>query len=231
MTGLWGQRQTKTPRSMSSIGTLGVFRQSLAVRWSERPWPGAPWGSDPPRIRPSGSLQGAEAGPRNFRVVDNTSAEPSSGAMNPKPFSALNHFTVPCGIFRTFLLCYRVRSADCFGKPGPFRLTHPSWSRRNSPDYRPRRNRDRNVDPASVEPRAQELRPPHIQPCRWNLQQSPKAAGEQFTAATTSPLSIARRGVTRMASFGRELLEAALSAAGTPEGESPLSPQPRNPAP
>jgi hypothetical protein len=24
--------------------------------------------------------------------------------MKPKPFSALNHFTVPCGISRTFLL-------------------------------------------------------------------------------------------------------------------------------
>ena len=32
-----------------------------------------------------------------------TSSEPSSGAMKPKPFSALNHFTVPVAMSACFL--------------------------------------------------------------------------------------------------------------------------------
>src|SRR3954464_3662666 len=70
--------------------------------------------------------------------------------MNPKPFSALNHFTVPCGISRTFLLflpgavhrlpVYRARSDRHTFAVSPDL----------DPTYNPRRNRDRNVDPASA---------------------------------------------------------------------------------
>src|SRR5689334_10461266 len=70
--------------------------------------------------------------------------------MKPKPFSALNHFTVPCGISRTFLLflpgaahrhpVYRARSD---------RHTFVESSELD-PTYNPRRNRDRNVDPAGA---------------------------------------------------------------------------------
>src|SRR4029079_18721130 len=82
--------------------------------------------------------------------------------MKPKPFSALNHFTVPCGIFRSFLLylpgavhrlpAYRARSDRLPTRVSP----------ELDPTYNPRRNRDRNVDPASAYTRTQKLRPPLV---------------------------------------------------------------------
>ncbi|MEH7876270.1 hypothetical protein V7799_00610 [Rhizobium laguerreae] len=35
-------------------------------------------------------------------IWTNTSALPSSGSMNPKPFVALNHFTVPVAMTSSF---------------------------------------------------------------------------------------------------------------------------------
>src|SRR5690606_7921840 len=54
-----------------------------------------------------------------------------SGAMKPKPFSALNHFTVPCAML--FLLFLTPDSVGCRvrGPPGRFRaavlLNPPKW--------------------------------------------------------------------------------------------------------
>src|SRR3954447_16950112 len=51
----------------------------------------------------------------------NTSAEPSSGAMNPKPLVALNHFTVPAVTSCSLCLSDSVlkRSPDATGSPFP----------------------------------------------------------------------------------------------------------------
>ncbi|EUA24533.1 hypothetical protein I552_3235 [Mycobacterium xenopi 3993] len=49
-------------------------------------------------------LKRAEARSLDFRVVDEHVGRTVLGAMKPNPFSALNHFTVPCGISRSFLL-------------------------------------------------------------------------------------------------------------------------------
>src|SRR5689334_3583886 len=56
--------------------------------------------------------------------------------MKPKPFSALNHFTVPCGIFRNFLLFLPGRFTD-FRCTGPVPTAIPSWSARNWTDLQP----------------------------------------------------------------------------------------------
>ena len=85
MTGLWGRDKRKHPCLMSSIGTPGCFVQSLAVRWSERPWPGAPGALTHLEFDLLVLLQGAEAGPRNFRVVDNTSASHLRDEPSPSP--------------------------------------------------------------------------------------------------------------------------------------------------
>lgn len=43
-------------------------------------------------------LEAAEAAFLDLRMVDEYILSPPSGAMNPKPLSLLNHFTVPCVI-------------------------------------------------------------------------------------------------------------------------------------
>jgi hypothetical protein len=60
----------------------------------------------------------------------------------------LNHFTVPCGISRYFL--YYSGAKHHLDAPGPFRPLYLADVAGTSPDLQPRRNRDRNVDPAKV---------------------------------------------------------------------------------
>ena len=47
-------------------------------------------------------FQGAEAGALDFGVVNEDVGGAASGAMKPKPFSALNHFTVPVAMVKPF---------------------------------------------------------------------------------------------------------------------------------
>src|ERR1700755_1990062 len=129
--------------------------------------------------------------------------------MKPKPFSALNHFTVPCGISRSFLLflpgavhrlpAYRARSDRHTFVESP----------ELDPTYNPRRNRDRNVDPASAYTRTQKLRPPIVNHDKRFRDSLAAATREQF---------IHRRAT--MSDFGRELLACAVD--GTDPEEKPL---------
>ena len=68
--------QTRSDRAdvlrLGALGTLGDVELNLLVL-----------------------VQGLVALGLNRRVVHETSSPPSSCAMKPKPFSALNHFTVP----------------------------------------------------------------------------------------------------------------------------------------
>src|SRR5215475_8618056 len=53
----------------------------------------------------------------------NTSDPPPSTVMKPKPFSALNHLTVPCAMFLSFRKVYRPRALRAtFGR---FRAAAP----------------------------------------------------------------------------------------------------------
>src|SRR6202000_559156 len=61
------------------------------------------------------------------------SGDPSSGAMKPNPFSALDHFTVPCGISRLFL--YYSGAKHHLDAPGPFRPLDLADSPELDPTY------------------------------------------------------------------------------------------------
>ena len=178
-----------------------------------------------PRTRPSGSPRGCGIRSLNFRVVDEHVAEPSSGAMNPKPFSALNHFTVPCGISRDFFL-FIPGAVHHFGAPGPFRPPYLRGVLGTRPDLQP-----------SQEPRSQR----RSCECEYTnteaataVSQSCSGLRRQWEAIDWGTIHIRNvsGGDMRMASdFGRELLACAVDGATpadtTPCVMSPISPRGR----
>src|SRR5690242_18519919 len=71
-----------------------------------------------------------------------TSAVPPSGVMKPKPFSPLNHFTVPCAMFSPDGCTYRRRKVTITGSLGRRGPPTPDarWTRvRGRPRTRERR--------------------------------------------------------------------------------------------
>src|SRR5271157_5761941 len=124
--------------------------------------------------------------------------------MNPNPFSALNHFTVPCGISRSFLFFWvRGTAFRCPG-PGttaiPRRVAGTSPDRLTSQEPRPQRRSCESLT------RTQKLRPQSVNHVH--------RVGDRLVSPTDSPEGY------EMANFGGDLLAVAL--AGTAAGEHPL---------
>ena len=121
----FGSASTTSP----SNSTFSSFAKRYRVlRSSVRWWPAGPSGSRPSSystLAPSASVRNPS--PSMAEKWTNASWPPSSGVMNPKPFSSLNHFTTPVAI-----CCSTSRLAQCCTSRGARRAGYTSPTARGA---------------------------------------------------------------------------------------------------